>query len=125
MALLEVHGPGHPLVRVTSATPSDVSDALESLDGTRDLYLSVAEPVWLGIAAGPDRFFLAWTDDGESCIYQAVASEPGPEHGEFIVGGQKTSLAPEYLVAKADALQAALHFLATGDRSPVVEWRRM
>jgi hypothetical protein len=117
--------PGLPVTRIAEADTREIASAIDSLDGHRELYLTAAEAIWMGIAGGPERFFVAWTDDGVSAIFQARHTAPSGPDGEFIIGGVPTTLAAEYLVSKEAARSAADCFLTSSGRAANLQWEEM
>ena len=115
-------GPG--VTKVDAASPEMVRSAIANLDGHGEVEL-LGSGVWLSIAGGPDRMFIGYSNDADSQILQALADQPPREAIEVIIGGQQTTLAPQYLVSPHVAETVALHFLATGQPSPEIAWDRM
>ena len=112
------------MTKVDDAGPDMVHSAIAALDGHGEIEL-LGTGSWLSIAGGPDRLFIGYCNDADPQILQALADRPSEEAIEVIVGGQQTTLAPEYLVSPQVAQTAALHFLATGQPSPDIAWERM
>jgi Immunity protein Imm1 len=107
---------------VDDAAPSDVVTAVEALDGTGEIYLGDPSDVWLGVAGGPARYFVGYCSSNAGTILQALAEDPPTESIEFVIGGQPTPMAPQYLVDRRTALDAALHFLTTHEPTSTVAW---
>jgi hypothetical protein len=119
------YSPGGPAVtKIDDVSPDMVVSAITNLDGHGELEL-LATGTWLAIAGGSDRLFIGYCSDADPQILQALADQPSGEAIEVMVGGQRTTLAPQYLVSPAVAQTAALHFLATGQPSPEITWQRM
>jgi hypothetical protein len=123
MPHLDVHGarPSH----VSDASAVDVMAAIQDLDGENELFINEGQAVWLGVAGGPERFLVAWVDDTNSHLYQALAAAVPAVGQEFMVGGVLTGIEPEYLVSPQDAVRACEQFLASGERTEDVQWQRM
>jgi Immunity protein Imm1 len=112
------------VTRIDDVGHDAVISAIRTLDGHREVEL-FGRGAWLGIAGGPDQLFIGYSTDVDGQILQALADHPSAEPVQVMVGGQPTTLAPEFLVPPEVAQKAALHFLATRRPSPEVAWERM
>src|SRR4051794_25349078 len=121
--------------RMTVSTPAgdrevdqpeveQVVAAIRSLDGNGEVGLGDPPGVWLGIAGGPHRYFVGYTNPDAGLTLQARATEPSGNDIEAVIGGQPTTLSAAYLVPVELATAVALHFLETGEASPSVLWDR-
>lgn len=110
---------------VENPRPAEVETAIQSLDGDGEVHLGDPTEVFLGIAGGPHLFFVGYGRPNEGLMLQARSASP-PESGlEVMIGGQRTTLEPQYLVPLEVASAAMRHFLATEEPSPTVGWDRM
>ncbi len=106
-------------------TAEDVIAAIQALHGDGEVGLGEPTSIWLGIAGGPDRYFVAYADAHAGLTLQARTETTGGQPVEALIGGQSTTLPPAYLVSIDVATSAALHFLETQEPAPAVTWDRM
>lgn len=107
------------------ASEDNLPSQIQDLAGEGELELIGTAGRWLGVCGGPTSFFVAWTRDEGSEIWQAVSSDPPDASVEVVVGGQLTTLVPRYLLSLSVAREAAMRFLADESRYPGVVWDRM
>jgi hypothetical protein len=107
---------------VDEPTAEDVLAAIHSLHGDGEVGLGEPTGIWLGVAGGPDGYFVGYTNAEAGLTLQARAAEPYAEPVEAVIGGQLTTLPPTYLVPIDVATSAALHFLKAQEPAPSVAW---
>jgi hypothetical protein len=110
---------------VDAPTAEDVVAAIEELHGDGEVGLGDPTGVWLGVAGGPDRYFVGYTDAQAGLTLQARAEEADCQPAETLVGDQPTTLPPAYLVPIDVATAAVLHFLEAEEPAPAVNWDRV
>lgn len=110
---------------VEEPTAEDVLAAIGLLHGDGEVELGEPTGVWLGVAGGPERYFVGFTNAGAGLTLQARAAEPPGEPAQAVIGGQPTTLSPSYLVPIDVARSAALHFLTAQEPAPSVAWEQM
>lgn len=111
--------------QVEPATPEDAVAAIRSLGGEGDVSLGEPGDDWLGIAGGPALFFVGYSRAREGLTMQARATNPGSDPMQVVIGGQPTTLTPDYLVPLEVATAAAVHFLRYAEADPAIAWERM
>ena len=99
--------------------------AIATLDGSGEIELYHPGVAWLGVAGGPWRFFVGCSLDEDGTIQQVRNMDPLEGGAEFVVGGQPTTLASNYLIPLEVATAAALYFLRKGAADPSITWDRM
>jgi hypothetical protein len=111
--------------QVDAPTAEEVVAAIEELHGDGEVGLGEPTGIWLGVAGGPDRYFVGYADAQAGLTLQARAEEADGHAVEALIGGQPTTLPPAYLVPIHVATAAALHFLEAEEPAPAVTWHRM
>src|ERR671910_3289449 len=108
---------------IDDPTPEAVTDAVQSLDGavTTEVYLRAPTGRWMGLAAGPERVFVGFSESAEGPHLQAVRADGWGGTATVVIGGQRTSIEAKYLLPAPVAAAVAAEFACTGTRPPTVE----
>ena len=109
---------------IDDPTPEAVTDAVQALDGavTTEVYLRASTGRWMGLAAGPERVFVGFSESAEGPHLQAVVANTSVGTATVVVGGQRTSIEVKYLLPAPVAAALAAEFARTGTRPPTVVW---
>jgi len=110
---------------VEGPSVEDLRSAITTLDGRRqrELFVRASSGSWIGISGGPHHFLLAFCGSDGS-LFQALGPVHVGDDAMMIIGGLPTALEVKYVVGPDDAAAAALHFLATEERDPIVDWEQ-
>jgi Immunity protein Imm1 len=109
---------------IDDPTPEAVTDAVQALDGamTTEVYLHASTGRWMGLAAGPERVFVGFSESAEGPLRQAVVADASGGIATVVIGGQRTSIEAKYLLPAPVAAALAAEFARTGTRPLTVEW---
>jgi hypothetical protein len=109
---------------IDDPTPEAVTDTVQALDGamTTEVYLRASTGRWMGLAAGPERVFVGFSESAEGPHLQAVVADASGGIATVVIGGQRTSIEAKYLLPAPVAAALAVEFARTGTRPLTVEW---
>lgn len=77
----------------------------------------------LTLAGGPERFIVAWDEEGDPPYYTLLTDNPLDEPVYLTTGGQLSDYPAEGAVLRDEARLAAVEFIKSGERTTSLGWR--
>jgi len=102
----------------------DVRSAVVALDSLSGIAV-VSDSAWLGVSGGPSWFAVSYALEADGPIWQARGPAEAPASLDFVAGGQPTGMGNPYLVDVDAAIEAAQHFVSTGEMLTTMVWDEM
>ncbi len=119
---------GLPSETTDDPSPEDLRVGIESLDGHHRsaLYLALVPSelgTYLAVAGGSDNHFLVFISAANQWFTEAITPNADAAAIDLVVDGQPGEFTLQQLVTRHEAIEAAHHYLSTGQPSPQLTWR--